>query len=65
MPSSKVSSTFLVSVDELQNNKGPDNMQGMAQSEAVMQQPMHTTIPLSAKWFDFDEIHEIEREAFH
>jgi hypothetical protein len=25
--------------------------------------PLHTTLPVSAAWFDIDKVHEIEREA--
>jgi hypothetical protein len=36
----------------------------MAPNSTILQPPSHVTIPLSAKWFNLDEIHDIERESF-
>lgn len=34
---------------------------GVMPNSALIQPPSHITIPLSASWFDYDSIHDIEK----
>lgn len=38
----------------LQNSKGPESLMPGIVSNSIIQPPSHVTIPLSAKWFDYD-----------
>lgn len=57
---------LLISADLYQGtHQGADgNFGGLTANTSIVQPPLHLTIPLFSKWFDLDNIHEIEKEEF-